>query len=452
MLPGRACRVISSLKDASLAFRELYEFLDTVIFQLSFTPIHSKNLFFSTMPTVKPFKGLRVNSESISRVASVPYDVINREEAREMVKDNEDSFLRVVRSDLEFPDSVSPYSDEVYAKAVANLDRLTETGALIEEDEAVFYAYSLSLNGQEQIGIVGLSSVEDYKNGLVKIHEKTRPEKLEDRTRHIVETKTHTGPVLLTYKDHAQIGEILKSTAQSKPLASFTAADGVEHKIWKIEDSASLEKAFLEVDASYIADGHHRAESSRQVFDKLGNTSEGEKASHFLTVLFPESELSILAYNRVVKSIPEGTSKEACIEQLSEVCEKLESGVPTPDKRGEFCVFDGTAWTKYRFKGDLPNDPVSSLDASLLQDLVLAPVFGIGDPRTDANVDFIGGSRGTKELERLVKEGKAAVSFSMHPVTVGELISVADSGKTMPPKSTWFEPKLASGVVSHRFG
>ena len=407
------------------------------------------------MAIVKPFSAIRPTVESAARVASVPYDVINREEAREMASGNEETFLRVIRSDLDLDDSVSPYDDKVYQTAVDNLNKLIDKGSLVKEDQAIYYAYSISVGDHEQIGVIGLSSVDDYENGIVKVHEKTRPEKLEDRTRHMLELKAHTGPVLLTFKDSKEVAEVVANASEGSPLFTFVADDQVRHTVWKIEETNKLEEAFKKVDATYIADGHHRAESSKLCRERLKaeNSSHNgsEDYNYFLTVLFPESELRILAYNRAVKQFPEGLDSASALNQILEVMEVVNEGIDTPESKGLFSIYIDGKWLCLKFKEAAPNDPVLGLDASVLQDRIFQPIFDIDDPRTNPNIDFVGGIRGTGELERLVDSGKAVAAFSLFPVTVEELISVADSGKTMPPKSTWFEPKLRSGIAINKF-
>lgn len=408
------------------------------------------------MVQVKPFSALRPTNDSAKDVASVPYDVVNRDEARDLAGENQSSYLHVVRSDIDFQNSVSPYDATVYAKAIENLKRLQDEGVLVQEGADSFYVYRIKAGEHEQTGVIALSSVEDYDKGLVKIHEKTRPEKLEDRTRHMIELQAHTGPVLLTFRDHDGIAEILKRSVQSEPLFDFVADDGVAHTVWSIsDDSAKLGEYFSAVPASYIADGHHRAESSKLCRDKFRQDNSShtgdESYNFFLSVLFPESELNILAYNRVVKQIP-GAGKEAFLASLSEVMKVEQSDQKEPGAKGQFCMYLDGQWYGLTPIEAASTDPVDSLDCSILQDRVLGPLLAIDDPRTSSNVNFVGGIRGTAELEKLVDSGNAQVAFSLYPVTVEDLLSVADSGQTMPPKSTWFEPKLRSGVATHIFG
>ncbi len=408
------------------------------------------------MVQVRPFSALRPTKKTAKDVASVPYDVVDRDEARELAGENSSSFLRVIRSDIEFENSISPYDASVYARAVDNLRRLEESGTLVLEDKDSFYVYRIKAGSHQQTGVVALSSVADYDQGLVKIHEKTRPEKLEDRTRHMIELKAHTGPVLLTFRDHDGISEILNRTAEKDPVFDFVAEDGVSHTLWQVvEDGEELRESFSFVPASYIADGHHRVESSklcRNSFQKENSEHSGSEAyNFFLSVLFPESELNILAYNRVVKTIP-GEGAKSFLSALSNVMNIEKNGKKEPLAKGEFCMYLAGDWYSLSPLEKISKDPVASLDCSILQDRVLAPLLAVEDPRTSSNVSFVGGIRGTEELEKLVDSGKAQVAFSLYPVTVADLLSVADSGKTMPPKSTWFEPKLRSGVATHVFG
>ena len=408
------------------------------------------------MVQVRPFSALRPTEKTAKDVASVPYDVVNRDEARELAGKNSSSFLRVIRSDIDFENSVSPYDSSVYTKAVENLRSLEENGTLVREDEASFYVYRIKAGSHQQTGVVALSSVTDYDQGLVKIHEKTRPEKLEDRTRHMIELQAHTGPALLTFREHDGVTEILNRTVKNDPIFDFVAEDGVAHTVWQVlEDGEKLREHFSSVPASYIADGHHRVESSRLCRDSFqkenSKHSGGEAYNFFLSVLFPESELNILAYNRVVKKIP-SDGAQSFLSALSDVMNIEKNGKKEPSGKGEFCMYLADDWYSLSPLEKISDDPVASLDCSILQDRVLAPLLAVEDPRTSSNVSFIGGIRGTEELERLVDSGKAQVAFSLYPVTVADLLSVADSGKTMPPKSTWFEPKLRSGVATHVFG
>jgi len=407
------------------------------------------------MVLVRSFTALRPTNETAKEVASVPYDVVSRDEARELAGSNPNSFLHIVRSDIDFENSLSPYDASVYRKAVENLNRFRKEETLILEEEESFYVYRIMADGHEQRGIIALSSVEDYEKGLVKIHEQTRPDKLEDRTRHMIELGAHTGPVLMTFRDHEGIAEIVEQTVRTNPLFDFVSEDQVRHSVWRVaKNSDKLSGYFASVPATYIADGHHRAESSKLCRDKLkkeNSKHRGDEAyNFFLTVLFPESELNILAYNRVVKKIP-GSGRGSFLKSLAKIMKIEEGEIQQPDIKGQFCMYLDGKWFKLSPLEALPEDVVASLDCSILQDRVLAPLLDVEDPRTSSNISFIGGIRGTSELEKLVDSGQAEVAFSLYPVTVNDLLSVADSGQTMPPKSTWFEPKLRSGIATHLF-
>jgi uncharacterized protein (DUF1015 family) len=407
------------------------------------------------MATIRPFKSLRPDPKYAQQVASVPYDVVNRQEAEQLVAGNPYSFLRVIRSEVELPATESPYSQTAYNKAREKLLDFIRDGILIEDPDESIYLYQQQLGDHIQTGIACCSAVDDYDNSLIKLHEKTRPQKEDDRTKHLLTLGAHQGPVFLTYMSQADLNEAVSNQIQQEPLYEVTAEDGVVHRVWKANNSKEICSLFEKVPCTYVADGHHRAASASRARANLRQNNPGhtgqEAYNFFLTVIFPHDQVSILAYNRVIKK--SDLDAEGIIKRISEICPIEESGEKTPKKKGQVCMFLDGRWYSLELSKACksPDDPVSSLDCSVLQTEVLSVLFGVDDPRTSNNVDFIGGARGTQELERLVNSGEACCAFSMFPVSIEELISVSDSGKTMPPKSTWFEPKLRSGLFVHPF-
>lgn len=419
------------------------------------------------MIRIHPFAAERPPADKASSVASVPYDVVSTAEARTKAEGNEESFLHVVRPEIDLPNDVDPYSDAVYDRARANLERFRQEGLLQSDDQPGIYLYRLTWRGRSQTGVVCCCEVEQYREGLIKRHEFTRPDKENDRVRHLVETGAHAEAVLLTFHDENQIADLMASDLSQEPIFDFTADDEVQHALWHVADPDAYVEAFKKLDALYIADGHHRsAAAERAPRTRLNEVSKNhfeletldndvdhagnDEFTHFMAVCFPESELEILPYNRVVGDLGD-TSSDAFLEALAEVGTLETTDDPIPEDRGQVCVFTGGNW--YRFSFDPSridhSDPVESLDCALLQNLVLAPILGIEDPRTDARIAFVGGIRGTDELSE--RAGDTGVAFSMHPTSMQELLAVADAGLIMPPKSTWFEPKLRSGLFVHRF-
>ncbi|MPZ16597.1 MAG: DUF1015 family protein [Luteitalea sp.] len=403
------------------------------------------------MAVIRPFRALRPRPDLAPRVAAVPYDVVNVEEARALASGSELSFLHVSRAEIDLPLETDPYSDAVYERARTNFDRLRST-ALIEEPFPKLYFYRLRMGAHEQTGLAACYSIEEYNQGLVKKHEKTRPDKEDDRTRHVGCLRAQTGPVLLTYRPQPSIDVLRARVCAGVPLYDFIAEDGVAHTLWRAEPDTceALIAAFDEVSELYIADGHHRAASAARAHTAMAATAEaaGEHA-WFLAVAFPDDEVQILPYHRVVKSLS-GMSETQFLEALA-ACGTLEPGGPSPSRRGQCTVYVGGSWHALTLRPSLTGsaDPTTALDAAVLQETVLGPVLKIGDPRTDKGIDFVGGIRGPGELERLVRNGQAAAAFSMFPVSVAELMAVADAGAIMPPKSTWFEPKLRDGLLVH---
>lgn len=407
------------------------------------------------MAVFRPFHALMPRPEDVAKVAAVPYDVVDTAEAAALAEGNALSFLRVSRPEIELEAGIDLHDDKVYAKAASNFQRLIEQAPLKLDEQANLYVYALTMNGRTQTGIAGTASAAEYDADIVKKHEKTRRDKEDDRARHVMELRSQTGPVFLTYRDDAAINAVVAEITKGEPFYAFTAVDGVEHKLWKCGDkSAELEKLFAQnVPCFYIADGHHRAASASRAAASCRNaeTKGDEEYNFFLAVAFPQSELAILAYNRAVKDLNGLTSAEL-MAKIGEKFEITATENPLPPESGTFCMLLDKAWYLLRPKFDISAlGVIESLDVSILQDNILAPLLGIDDPRTSKRIDFIGGIRGTKELERLANEGKAAVCFSMYPTTLDQLMNIADAGAIMPPKSTWFEPKLRDGLVCHNF-
>ncbi len=412
------------------------------------------------MAAVKPFRAVRPGAESAHLVAALPYDVYNRKEACEAVKGNPLSFLNIDRAETQFPDEVDTYAGCVYEKARELLKARMEDGTFIQEEVPCYYIYQLTMDGRSQTGIVACSGVDDYVNQVVKKHENTREEKELDRIRHVDTTDAHTGPIFLAYRGVEVIDRLTQQICRGTPLYDFASDDGVGHKVWKIAAPglvSQIEEAFKEVPATYIADGHHRAASAVKVGLKRREENPGyagdEPFNYFLSVLFPSSQLMIMPYNRVVKDL-NGLTSEEFLSRVREKFQVTEEGkaAVSPKQKGVFGMYLEGEWYCLKAKDEpREDDPVKSLDVSILQDGLLSPVLGIGDPRTDKRIDFIGGIRGLKELERRVEEDMA-VAFSMYPTSIEELLAVADAGLLMPPKSTWFEPKLRSGLFIHRLG
>lgn len=411
------------------------------------------------MATIKPFYCIRPTAELAHRVAALPYDVYNRSEAKAVVAKDTLSFLNIDRADTQFPDDVDTYADCVYAKAAELLNARIADGTFVTDTTTNYYIYELTMDGRTQTGIVACASIDDYMNNVIKKHENTRADKEEDRIRHVDTCNAQTGPIFLAYRRNETIYSVVAKTKNNVPLYDFTSEDGITHRVYVISDVADVKAvsdAFSSIDSIYIADGHHRAASAVKVGLKRRSENPGfdgtEEFNFFLSVLFPEDELKILPYNRVVKDL-NGLTKEAFLDRIAQefIIEKLGTEAFQPVKKGTFGMFLDGCWYCLTANDTLQQitDPVESLDVSLLQDYLLAPVLGIGDPRTDKRIDFIGGIRGLGELERRVAEDMT-VAFSMYPTSIGELFAVSDAGRLMPPKSTWFEPKLRSGLFIHK--
>ncbi|HIG82732.1 MAG TPA: DUF1015 domain-containing protein [Verrucomicrobia bacterium] len=403
---------------------------------------------------IKAFSGLIPEPDKVESVAAVPYDVVNRDEAAILAEGNPESLLNVSRAEITLPSTADPYSDEVYLRAKNNFEDLQAKNVLKRESEPCMYLYRQIMGDHSQTGLVAVSHIDDYRDGAILKHEKTRPVKENDRTTLAMTLRAHLGPVFLTYRSNLGIDHSVKQvTEQSNPHFKFTAEDGVEHIIWRVPGGRNFQELFSALPSAYIADGHHRSASAARVGAELREQNEShtgeEDYNWFLTVFFPDDQLSVLPYNRTVTDL-NGYSDYEFIERIKSLVSLNEADDGEPAGVGETRMFLSGRW--YSLIWDqIGNDPVNSLDVSILQDRILDPVLGVKDPRTDNRIDFIGGIRGTQELVRRVEGGSAAVAFSMYPVDVSQLMSIADSGEIMPPKSTWFEPKLRSGLFIHTF-
>ncbi len=407
------------------------------------------------MADIRPFRALRPHAERVEQIASVPYDVVNTEEARSMAAGNPLSFLHVSRPEIDLPEGTDIYGDQVYRRAVENFDELIKDGPLETEEAPGIYLYRLIMGDHEQIGVVACASLNEYDQDLIRKHERTRRDKEDDRTRHMLVLRAQTGPVFLTYRASRGIDTMVMETMTAGALFDFTASDGIQHTIWRVPDPVRFVQAFRDVPYLYIADGHHRAASAARARTELKEQSFGhtgdEDYNFFLAVMFPDEQLKILAYNRAVRDL-NGMSSAEFLEVVRKSFTVDENGTPEPQKRGHWSMYLDGRWYGLALPPGTqpPTGVVESLDVSILQDRMLDSILGIKDVRTDKRIDFIGGMRGTAELERLVDEGKAAVAFSLFPTTIDDLLRVSDAGEIMPPKSTWFEPKLRDGLLIHR--
>mgnify|MGYP000723044384 FL=1 len=409
------------------------------------------------MAVIKPFECVRPNEKDAARVAALPYDVYNRQEAVCEVKREPLSFLKIDRAETQFDDSTDTYAPEVYAKAKELFEEALADKTFITDTDKTYYIYALTMDKRTQTGIVACASIDDYLNNVIKKHENTRADKEVDRITHVDTLSAQTGPIFLAYRADSVINDAVKKTKENKALYDFISPDGIRHQVWKMTDITLVEnvrKAFEGIDSVYIADGHHRAASAVKVGLKRRQENPGytgnEEFNYFLSVLFPDEELMILPYNRVVKDL-NGYTQEEFLNKIKEKFDIAESDRQvSPDKKGTFGMYLGGKWYKLTAHKDImSDDPVDGLDVAVLQDNLLAPVLGIGDPKTDKRIDFVGGIRGLSELEKRCRED-CVVAFSMYATSIAELFAVADAGKLMPPKSTWFEPKLRSGLFIHR--
>jgi uncharacterized protein (DUF1015 family) len=403
------------------------------------------------MASLHPFRALRPEPSVAPAVSSVPYDVVSTEEARQLAAGNPLSFLHVTRSEIDLPPDTDPYASRVYAKARENFDALRRRAPLVAESSASVYLYRLRMGTHEQTGIAACFSVDEYERDVIKKHERTRRDKEDDRTRHIVELRAQTGVVFLTYKASAGVDAIVRTVTSQAPIYDFAAGDGVHHTLWlaAAAESAALVAEFAKIPALYIADGHHRAASAARARAELQGQPEAAEANTFIAVAFPDNQMQILPYHRVVKDLA-GRTLEQFLEGLRAIAPVTEGG-PAPAHKGHVSMYIDRRWYTVDVSGLKPEDSsrASSLDVALLQRHVLEQMLKIGDIRSDKRIDFVGGARGTKALEERVNSGAAAVAFSMYPVTIDDLMAISDAGGIMPPKSTWFEPKLRDGLLIH---
>ncbi|MBP5564721.1 MAG: DUF1015 domain-containing protein [Lachnospiraceae bacterium] len=409
------------------------------------------------MARIIPFAGIRPSVDKVSKIAALPYDVYNREEAKEVVSKNPDSFLAIDRAETSFPDDVDTYDERVYKKAHDMLwDRINK-GDFVKDDKKVYYIYELTMDGRAQTGIVACASIDDYINNVIKKHENTRADKEVDRINHVKTCEAQTGPIFLAYRADKNINAVVAKIKATAALYDFTSEDGITHRAWIIDndnDIKTIEDAFAKMNSIYIADGHHRCASACKVGllkrEENPNYTGNEEFNFFLSVLFPDEELMIMDYNRVVKDLNGLSSADfkGKIENVFNVVKTSDSAIK-PEKKGQVAMYLDKEWTLLEIKDEYKtSDPVKGLDVSLLQDNILDPVLGIKDPKTDKRIDFVGGIRGLGELERRCAKD-CVLAFAMYPTSIGELFSVADAGLLMPPKSTWFEPKLRSGIFIH---
>lgn len=409
------------------------------------------------MAVIKPFAAIRPSREKAEKIAALPYDVYNREEAKAVVAKQPESFLKIDRAETQLADTVDTYDAKVYQKAHDTLWEMVENGSFVKEEKRCYYIYELVMNGRTQTGITACASIDDYESGVIKKHENTRADKEVDRIHHVDICNAQTGPIFLAYRSNETINQIVEAVKKEEALYDFTADDGVTHRVWVIEKAkqvAAVEEAFAKIGEIYIADGHHRAASAVKVGLKRRaehpDYNGTEEFNYFLSVLFPDEQLMIMDYNRVVKDL-NGMTQEAFLEKVSEIFDVtvMNAEDKRPAVKGSFSMYLGEKWYSCQMKQeDIPKDPVESLDVSVLQNKLLQPVLDITDPKTDKRIDFVGGIRGMEELERRCQEDCAA-AFAMYPTSIAELFAVADAGLLMPPKSTWFEPKLRSGIFIH---
>jgi uncharacterized protein (DUF1015 family) len=403
---------------------------------------------------LQAFRAIRPLPELVSRVAAVPYDVVNRAEAAELARGNPHSFLHVGRSDIDLPEDIDPHDPRVYSKAREALERFIAQGVLIRDSNRTLYLYRQVMDGRTQTGVVGCVHVDDYESDVIRKHEKTRPDKEDDRTRHVLTLNAHAEPVFLAYRSRGELAELVETVVRRVPLYDFTSTDGVRHTVWQVSDPAPWRDAFNAVPHAYVADGHHRSASAWRAGKERRAANPGhqgtEEYNWFLAVLFPADQLTIMPYNRVVRDLA-GKSPAQILQKLRSLGTVSPTDQPFPPRPGTFCIYLAGAWHRLSLDESTIDyrDPIGSLDVSLLQDRVLGPLLQIGDPRTDTRIDFVGGIRGTAELERRVQSGDMAIAFSLFPTSMEQLMAVADAGAVMPPKSTWFEPKLRSGLFVH---
>lgn len=405
---------------------------------------------------LRSFQGLVPTPELAPQVAAVPYDVVNRAESKILGESNPVNLIHVDRAEIDLPDEVGDYDDAVYAKAAENFQKLQDDGVLVREAAPCMYLYRQVMGDHAQTGLVAVCHIEDYENDIIRKHEKTRKAKEDDRTRLVDTLSANTGPIFLTYRDHAGVSALTKKhQEEDAPINDFTAPDGIRHQVWRLPQATCEELSRLfadQIPLAYVADGHHRSASAARVGKERREKNPAhtgqENYNWFLNVLFPASELKILPYNRAVKTL-NGHTLESFLQAIGAVFSMDPNGKKTPDHSAQACMYLGGVWHTLDWEIAPDATPEDALDVSVLQHRVLAPLLGVDDPRTSDRIDFIGGIRGTAELEKLVDSGTHAVAFSMYPTTVDQLMDIADAGQIMPPKSTWFEPKLRSGLFIH---
>ena len=412
------------------------------------------------MAELKPFSCIRPQEDLVEKIAALPYDVVNRREAKEIVKANPYSFLKIDRAETQLEDCVDIYSDTIYEKARDTLQEMIEDGSFLTEESPCYYIYELTMHGRTQTGIVGCASVDDYLNDRIKKHENTKPEKELDRIRHVDTCSAHTGPIFLAYRKNNRLSQIQEEEKRKEPLYAFVAEDGIRHRVWKVDEEnriGEIYAIFESIPEIYIADGHHRAASAVKTGLKrrkeAGQYTGAEEFNYFLSVLFPDQELMIMDYNRFVHDL-NGKSIEEFFKLLEEIfsVEKIGTAAYKPEKKGEIGMYMDHKWYCLTLRtSDDAKEPSERLDVAQLQKKVLTPILGIEDPKTDSRIEFVGGIRGLSELEKLVDQREGSVAFAMYPTSMEELFEVADAGLLMPPKSTWFEPKLRSGLFIHKF-
>ena len=403
---------------------------------------------------IRPFTGLRPRTEDAAAVAAPPYDVLSSDEARQRAAGKTYSFLHISKAEIDLPPEVDHYAPEVYAKSAENLKKLVDAGVLFRDKTPCYYAYRLIMGSHTQTGLIAAASVADYDTNRIRKHEFTRPDKEDDRVRQIEALNAQTGPVLLAHADSDEAERLVASATSGTPIADVTADDGIRHTVWLINDADTVARITAVIDAMpslYIADGHHRSAAASRVAAARRGKGKPDSSEYFLSVIFPARQMRIMDYNRVVRDL-NGHSVDDVLKAMGKSCNiKPASGQAAPKRTGTFGMYLDGRWFNVEFKAEVipSKDPVRSLDVSVLSEQVLGPILGIADLRRDTRIDFVGGIRGLAELERRVNSGEMAIAFAMHPTQMTQLMSVADAGEVMPPKSTWFEPKLADGLVSH---
>lgn len=410
------------------------------------------------MAEIRTFRALRPAEHLVSKIAALPYDVYSSSEARKVVEQNPHSFLKIDRAETQFPEGTDMYSQKIYDRARETLVEMEEAGEFLQEEKPCYYIYAQTMEGRTQTGLVCLVSIDDYLNQVVKKHENTREEKEQDRIRHVETCDAHTGPVFLAYRGRSEVKQIIESVVKEKPLYDFGSMEEVRHQVWRVDDDQQIEQLtenFRMIPSLYIADGHHRAAAAVKVGLKRRMTNphfDGAKEfNYFLSVLFPAEELKIYAYNRVIHSISDIDNLMKKLKDFFEV-QISESGQVYPGQKTEIGMYAEGKWYRLHAKQQIiSEDPVEGLDVTVLQNIVLGPILGIDDPKTDERIRFVSGVRGLDELEKIVDLEGDAVAFVMYPTSMDELLEVADAGRLMPPKSTWFEPKLLSGLFIHKF-